>query len=259
MKLNSLCTTGLLAAAILASPATSLAGTFAIEFHQDAAYMADPFYNDVNSTIFFGTAVDGDLAARMAGYYYDSDPVDPGHNGLMNRGLPWNSEDPDHPIPGWLIRFGLQSDAVGNPVHTYPLPGGGTAQQPASYISFKVDSPDTVLFEEVGVTINNLQGAGPGQQIWAGTSKDNFATGISPTVVMDPNNGLQMSFGWTNFDYLSEGVELRIYGIIGADEGTFDSANLFGRSTPPPVPEPSGASLLGCLLLGMLTRRSRRM
>ena len=165
---------GLLAAAIVASPGTSRGGTFAIEFHEDTAYMADPFYNDVNSTIFFGTTVEGDLTSRMAGYYYDSDPVDPGHNGMMNRGLPWNSEDPDHPIPGWLVRFGLEPDGIGNPVHTYPLPGGGTAEQPASYVSFKVDSPDTVVFEEVGLIIKNIRGAGPAGTgtIWAGTNKD---------------------------------------------------------------------------------------
>lgn len=253
---------------LLAVP-QAIGATFSVDFPKHAKPALDPFYNvldangnringDGNSSVFEGVATEGKVTANMYGRYYDSDALDPGTTGLLNSDLPWNRKDPDVPEPGWLVRFGLPPDSVGELVHTYNPGGADEKVVPASYISFNLHTPETVLFENATLEIRDIYGAGP-NTIWAATSKDGFTDAIVGTINFTDDKGYVLSWAWNNLENLDSALEIRVYGFIGADEGTFGTGLLTGTFLPPPpVPEPGTSLLLGLVALGMVTFRKRR-
>ena len=245
------------------------AATFSVDFPRTAKPELDPFYNELdangnrisgdgNSSVFEGVASEGSVTANMSGRYYDSDALDPGTTGLLNSDLPWNRKDPDVPEPGWLVRFGLEPDAVGSLVHTYNQGGVDETVVPASYISFQLKTPETVLFQNATLEIRDVYGVGP-NTIWAATSRNGFTEAIVGNIQFTDDKGYVLSWAWNDLGVLDTGFEIRIYGFIGADEGTFGTGLLTGTYLPPPpVPEPGTSLMLGLVALGVVTFRKRR-
>lgn len=259
----------LIAAGTLSACAISHSATFIVEFPNNADAHLDPYYNtldenghlihgDQNSYVFDGVAVEGNVSANLSGRYYDSDPLDPGTMGLLNSDLPWNRTDEDVPQPGWLVRYGLKPDSVGQMIHTHDPGGEDEVVVPASYLSFHVDSPDTVVFSEVSLVIKDIVGVGP-STIWAATSKDNFTDVLTGVQVFSDETGLMISWKWTDLELSGKGFEVRVYGFVGADEGTFGTGLVTGIVDPPPVPETSTALLTGCAAMILVTSRKRRL
>lgn len=242
--------------------------TFIVDFPKTANPHLDPYYNELdangnrisgdgNSSIFDGAALEGDLTADLSARYYDSDALDPGTTGMLNSDLPWNRKDEDVPEPGWLVRFGLEPDAVGEFYHTHDAGGPDETVVPASYISFHIKSPETVMFETVELAIKDVYGVGP-NTIWAATSGTGFTDAKVGNIVFTPEDGYVLNWDWDNLGLVGTDLEVRIYGFIGADEGTFGTGLLTGTYDPPPVPEPSTSLLFGLVALGMITFRKRR-
>ena len=228
----------------------------------------DPYYNtldsqgnfvsgDGNSSVFLGQVKEGNLVADLSARYYDSDPLRPGTNGLINSDLPWNRADPDTPEPGWLVRFGLDADGVGIFTHTYDSGGGVMKQAPASYISFKMKSPDQVIYQTASLILEDTVGVTPAT-IWAVASDENFLVTHLASSTFSSEDGHQLRWDWNNLSIGSEGLEIRVYGILGADEGYFGVGNLVTTYEPPPVPEPTTPLLAGLASLALVTRRKRR-
>ena len=243
--------------------------TFSVDFPKTSKPQLDPIYNvldaegnrisgDGNSSVFEGVATEGSVTANMSGRYYDSDPLDPGTTGLLNSDLPWNRKDPDVPEPGWLVRFGLAPDAVGSLVHTHNMGGVDETVVPASYISFQMNAPEAVLFQDATLEIRDVYGVGP-NTIWAATSRNGFTDAIVGNIQFTDDKGYVLSWTWDNLELLDSEFEIRIYGFIGADEGTFGTGQLNGTYLPPPpVPEPGTSLMLGLVALGAITFRKRR-
>ncbi len=205
---------------------------------------------------------DGSTTRRLIlnedGRYYDSDALDPGTTGLLNSDLPWNRKDPDVPEPGWLVRFGLNPDAVRSLVHTYNPGGIDEAVVPASNISFQLHTEETVLSENATLEIRDVYGVGP-KTIWAATSRNGFTDAIVGNIQSTDDKGYVLSWTWNSLELLDTGFEMRIYGFIGADEGTFGTGLPTGTYLPPPpVPEPSTSLMVGLVALGVVTFRKRR-
>ncbi len=238
-------------------PWNAMAITSLIDFPQNDSLTPlnsylDPYYNDGNSTVFESQVSEEGLSATLSARYYDSDPLRPGTNGLINRDLPWNRANPDTPEPGWLIRFGLNPDQVGVFTHTY-TEGGISKTVPASYISFKITSPETVVYENVSLVIDEMMNVTP-SNAWAVASDENFQTVRLATETFDNEAGHALAWDWDKLTITSAGLEIRIYGIQGADEGSFR----FTTNAPPPLPEPSISCLLGLAALGLVNGRKRR-
>ncbi|MEI6537096.1 MAG: hypothetical protein WCN98_17275 [Verrucomicrobiaceae bacterium] len=217
----------------------------------------DPFYNDGNSTVFLGQVKAGEITAELSARYYDSDPLRPGTNGLINSDLPWNRADPDVPEPGYLVRFGLQPDGVGNPNHTHDP--GGTEEKvvPASYITFRVKSPESVIYDSASLVIQDTRGVTP-SRVWAVASDENYLVTRVAAATFTADEGHELRWEWSDLELTSSGLEIRVYGITGADEGYFSVGPLTIITGPPPVPEPSVSVFLGLTSLALVTARRRR-
>jgi hypothetical protein len=216
----------------------------------------DPFYNDGNSTVFKGQVKEGDLSATLSARYYDSDPLRPGTNGLINSDLPWNRADPNTPDPGWLIRFGLNPDKIGVFTHTYTEDGISKTVD-ASYISFKMSSPETVIYEGASLTIDKMENVTP-SEVWAVVSDENFKNTRVAKVTPGTNGLSKLIWEWDKLEISSKGLEIRVYGLQGADEGFFSVGDITTSYRPPAVPEPSISCLLGLAALGLVNSRRRR-
>ena len=246
---------------LLLAPWKAMAITSVIQFDKNDPLTPiqsypDPYYNDGNSTVFEGQTKEGDLSATLSARHYDSDPLRPGTTGLINSDLPWNRADPEVPEPGWLVRFGLNPDAIGVLTHTYSE-DGFSKTVPASYISFKINSPETVIYETASLVIDETQGVTP-TNVWAIASDDAFSTVRLATSSYSTQHGVKMVWEWDNLEIGGKGMEIRVYGIQGADEGYFVIGSLTTTYNPPPVPEPSISCLLGLAVLGLVNGRRRR-
>ena len=216
----------------------------------------DDFYNDGNSSIFTGRTTEGTLTADMSARYYDSDPLRPGTTGLINSDLPWNRPDPDTPDPGWVIRFGLNPDSVGSLLHTYDPGGSEEKMVPASYLKFNVRSPERVLFQSTTLQIDQVKGVTP-SNIWAVVGDDNFNRIYLGKYTFTASDGNLLQWEWKDLEIDSTGLEIRVYGMLGADEGRFNVRSITLETDIPAVPEPGSVSLAALAALVLLNHRKR--
>jgi hypothetical protein len=189
------------------------------------------------------------LTGTLFGRHYDSDPTLPGEWGLLDRKLLTGFED-----PSWLVKHGLPSEAVGNPEFNNVI-RGVEVLQPASYVAFKVASANELLFDEANLTITGLYNVSGAIELWAATNADGFTKAIKPTITSVDSETDVYSFDFHSMAHAGKDMEVRVYGILGQDQGTFTSAVLTGTLAPFPVPEPSAAMLLGMLGGAWLIRR----
>ncbi len=143
-------------------------------------------------------------------------------------------------------------------MHTYNPGGIDEAVVPASNISFQLHTEETVLSENATLEIRDVYGVGP-KTIWAATSRNGFTDAIVGNIQSTDDKGYVLSWTWNSLELLDTGFEMRIYGFIGADEGTFGTGLPTGTYLPPPpVPEPSTSLMVGLVALGVVTFRKRR-
>lgn len=232
----------------------------------------DPYYNvqsglgdgqwDGISTV-FRTPVNtvGDtgysLISSLYGRHYDSDPTLPGETGLLDRAqLPIA----DSNAPQWILKHGLPPSEVGS-TNSATLVNGVPVIAPASYIALRVDLEDTghgeeVVFEGAHLEVTGFTNIDSDIQIWAASNSDGFSTYVQPVITQPPGTDTDVyTFEFSGLDFTSSSLELRIYGVLGQDQGTFLTAIGSGSFHPPPLPEPS---VLGLASLGLATTFLRR-
>ena len=201
----------------------------------------DPAYHDGESAIFNAVTNDPRVQVTLAGRDYLQDPLDGEIWGLLDNSKWWNEG-----TYGWLVRQGWESSVIGVPTNHHA--DGDVA---AAYLELIVTKSEDVVFDSITVSIEHPKDT-EFINLWGSTSADGFASYVEGVVERTLNNehaivtfsGLQYSG--------SAPLELRIYGVLGEDDGTFGVKLALNT-----VPEPS-AALLGLLALTGLSWRRRR-
>ena len=228
---------------------------------------ADTYYNtqsglgdgqwDQISTIFHAPVTTNDgqvgLTSSLYGRNYDSDPCLSGATGLLDRGTLTGFTDAP-----WLVKHGLAPLAVGSLMANNHLSGTPHAVE-ASYLAFNVceQNGESVMFDSAQLTITGLYNTDSDIQIWAASSGDAFGQAIIPVISNTDGETDVYTFDFSGLNYENACLEIRVYGVLGQDQGTFN-ALVQGVIIPPAaLPEPSNVILLG--LVGMLSclRRKR--
>jgi hypothetical protein len=226
---------------------------------------ADTYYNEQSgtgngewdqiSTIFHVPVTTSDgavaLTSSLYGRNYDSDPCVPGSTGLLDRGTLTGFTDAP-----WLVKHGLAPVAVGSLLANNHRDGIPHPVE-ASYLAFKVceQNGEAVMFDSAQLTITGLYNTDSDIQIWAATSGDGFGTAVIPMISADSDTDVY-TFDFSGLNYEDACLEIRVYGVLGMDQGTFD-ALLQGVVIPPvALPEPSNVILLG--FMGLMTCLRRR-
>ena len=130
----------------------------------------------------------------------------------------------------------------------------------ASYLSLVLHGlPAGTVFQGVNLTFYDTTFIQP-SKAWAGTSADGFRA-ASPLKFshLAGSGSLQANLGdFTN--HAPEPLEIRIYGVIGSDEGAFKAVNLTAEALqlPVPVPEPDVRTICTAVGLAALTALRRR-
>lgn len=235
---------------------------------------ADPYYNvqsgldngewDGISTV-FRTPVNlvGDtgytLISSLYGRHYDSDPTRPGETGLLDRAeLP--IADPNE--PQWILKHGLPPSVVGS-TNSATLVNGVPVIAPASYIALRVDLEDAsngekVVFDAASLQVTGFTNIDSDVQIWAASNSNGFATYIVPVITQPEGQDTDVyTFDFTGLNFTSDSLEMRIYGVLGQDQGTFLTAIGSGSFHPAPLPEPSALGLVSLSLAIVMLRRRR--
>jgi MYXO-CTERM domain-containing protein len=213
------------------------------------------------STIFHAPVVSADstatLKASIYGRHYDSDPVRPGEWGLLDRAKLTGLDSPP-----WLIKHGLAPEFKGSK-DSYSDVNGVYTRFDASYISFEIElatnrENEQLLFDNVQLSIEGFYNTDGDVDIWAASNQDNFGNPVLPAYSVNLNTGSDViTFDFGTVDLYTKKLEVRIYGAIGLDQGTFGITTLTGDVVPVPLPEP-GTAGLGLLVLGGLGARRRR-
>lgn len=235
---------------------------------------ADTYYNELSgldngqwdniSTVFHAPVTlseEGyDLESTLSARHYDSDPTKPGETGLLDRAK-LAVADPN--LPQWILKHGLPPSVVGSTTSA-TLVNDVPVIAPASYVSFKVRLVDTghgeqLMFDGADLTITGFLNIDTDSTIWAASNSNDFSTFIIPSISQPMGVDTDVyTFNFSNLGFVSNEFEIRVYGVLGQDQGTFSTAIVSGSVTNTPIPEPSTMTLGGGLLLGMALRRRRR-
>ncbi|MEZ5304906.1 MAG: hypothetical protein R3F11_30295 [Verrucomicrobiales bacterium] len=217
----------------------------------------DTGYSHGLSWQFAGEDASGTFAATMVGREYRIDPLDGFSYGLFNDAFEVGGE-----AKGWRIRFGFAPDSVGSTIYSH-----ADGPTPAAYIEFVFDPQTDVTLEDlsldlaIGVTDNTSLNLGPA---WAATSLSGYANAVAPDVSRihdDPSAGQAIDL--VHFDFgeeIYEGTDpltIRVYGLIGEDEGILADRIAFTGEEIARLPEPTAAwlALVGVLPFALRRRR----
>lgn len=230
-----------------------------IYYNQNSAEGGGPW--DRISTIFHApvTTSEGSVTLKSSVYgrNYDSDPAKPGTWGLLNRQTLTGLNDPP-----WLIKHGLAPEFPGSP-ESYSFIDGVWTPKPASYLSFEIEvdtnvANEAVLFDAVSLRIAGLYNTDGDTDIWAATNQNNFRGFINPAISAEPGVDSDVyTFDFGAVDLLGKKLEVRIYGVLGQDQGYFGTTTLSGSFSPVPLPEPSMVALGLFGLVGCALKRRR--
>jgi hypothetical protein len=240
--------------------ADSLVGTF-VWNRELSAPTSDGVYevDDTLSAQFSPqTTVVSGVSATLSGRNYGILSDDSLSRPSFRWGLLGTYDDAGRLQSGWTVSFGFDPDDHGVTTHT--AANGGIWD--ASYLSFNLQPSATQSLAAQSLTITAPTFLLVDDKAWAAVSTDgfkhfaavreNFDSLTGNSTITIPLNGLKGNMG--------EPLEVRVYGILGEDEGTFQSASLnaqvFGVA---PIPEPSAALLaLGAVSLTLRRRRDYR-
>ncbi len=270
LKTSLICLlTGVAAATQAPAANTILAANFSAEA-PGITYEADPYYNvatglsggvwDGISTVFHAPVVategnSGDVfTSSFYGRNYDADPCNAGGTGLLNRGTLTGETDAP-----WLLKHGLAPSAVGS-LLTGTVISGKTHIVDSSYLGFNMcNKKGEVMFDSANLSITGFYNVDGDVQIWAATSADGFTHPVIPIIYQDGSDTDVYSFDFTDLAYMAQCLEIRVYGVIGLDQGTFNSSSMSAGVDIPinALPEP-GLPLLLTLFGGVLILRRRR-
>ncbi len=201
------------------------------------------------------------LTSSLYGRHYDSDPSQLGETGLLDRAAVAQSSE----LPAWLIKHGLPPSSVGSLQSNTKINNVAYITN-ASYLAFSIgipksqaDAGDKVLFDGAQLSITGFNNIDSEPQIWAATNGDNFGHAIIPRITQPVDNDTDVyTFDFSDLSFSSSQLEIRVYGVIGQDQGTFTSALASGRITPPPnIPEPTSFLLVGLVFIGAYFPRRR--
>ena len=231
----------------------------------------DTYYNQTSglddgqwdniSTVFHAPVTTSDgaytLNSSLYGRYYDSDPTKPGETGLLDRATLTGFND-----PAWLIKHGLPPSSVGS-LKSGTLVNGNVYEANASYIAFTIGLPSSyggekVLFDGASLSITGFYNIDSDVQIWAATNGDNFGSVTQPDITQPEGVDTDVyTFDFSTLNFTGDLLEIRVYGVLGQDQGTFTSALAAGKISPPTnIPEPASMLVLGLVAFaGCIVRR----
>ena len=234
---------------------------------------ADTYYNQISgldngqwdqiSTVFNAPVTTTDtlytLSSSLYGRYYDSDPTKPGETGLLDRQTLTGFSD-----PAWLVKHGLPPSSVGS-LKSGTLVNGSVFEANASYLAFTIETAgssngEKVLFDGANLSITGFLNIDSDVEIWGATNSDAFSTAVIPVITQPEGTDTDVyTFDFSGVNFTGTQLEIRVYGVLGQDQGTFTSALAAGRISPPPtIPEPSAGLLLGLAGVGCWGRRRRK-
>jgi hypothetical protein len=206
----------------------------------------DPTYNDGESAVFQGRTLASDLVSTIRGWNYGDDAAGPQRWGLLDNSLPWNQQ-----TPGILVREGFEPSAIGSTTST--LLGIST---PASRIDFALGRTGggEVLFENITLLLSPNSTLFVDSHAWAATSADGFQQAYPLNAA--PVLGQNVQFTLAGMRYQgTQPLQIRLYGILGADEGTLPLLRISGDYQAIPEMEPRWLVLLVAGFLLILRRR----
>lgn len=256
----------------LLDSALQAATTFSVNYSGANTITSEPdsHYNtgknagawDQISTVFHAPVETSDatayvLSSSMFARHYDSDPSRPGDTGLLDRATLTGFNDPP-----WLVKHGLPPRTIGSSTSGTNV-NGLDYDAAASYLAFTVnlngnEPGEKVIFDGLTLQIGDFYNADTVPELWAGISSDQFQSPVVPTIIQLPGAERESYiFDFSGINALSSTVEIRLYGVIGLDQGTFGSAVIQGNISPLPVPEPGSIMLMGSLALAVSLRRRR--
>lgn len=233
-----------LALLVFCLPRLAPAANFTVSFDTTSVPSPDSSYNDGESAVFAGNGTKSGFSTALSGVNYGDDVTSNQRWGLLDNSLPWN-----HAVPGGLIRHGFEPTSIGSTTAKV-----GTDTTAASYLLLRITPGEELLFSGLAVELQQTNTLCVDPRAWASTSADNFSS-IFPITGGQSGHGGRAVWSFDGLDYAgSDPLEIRIYGVVGADEGALPLLRVDGNVVP--VPEPACLSLLGALALLVRRRRS---
>jgi hypothetical protein len=235
------------AVALLVPMNTGTAATLDIRFSPDSGTQEDALYVG-NSTISQGKSSIPGIVATLTGRGFGVEQAGKDRWGITAGPLDWASGK-----SGWAVESGFAPDKIGSTISTK---GGNSV--PASYLSIVLSGVTTgTVFKDVAITFSDVSFLST-SKAWAGTSADGFAS--ATTLKFTQLKGTRdLTVNLPSFTYDSgEPLEVRVFGVIGSDRGSFNSVSLTG-GTLALVPEPDIRMLLTAVgLAALVSFRHRR-
>jgi hypothetical protein len=225
------------------------AATLDVSFSPMEGRSADPFYPET-STLSVGTSSLAGVVPTLTGRGYGVEQTGNFRWGITAGPLAWNPAK-----TGWTVRNGFAPDALGSTTST----STGTAVQ-ASYLSLVLNGlPTGTVFSGANLAFNEVTFIQP-SRAWAGTSADGFQQ-ASPLTFSLINGSRSWSVALGDFtNNAAVPLEIRIYGVIGSDEGAFKVVHFTADALQPlvRVPEPDVRTIcLGVGLAALIALRRR--
>lgn len=236
----------LLASLLLIAPTYS--AVLNLQFSPAYGTAPDPIY-PATSTMSAGTSGVPGLMTTLAGRGYGVDQAGTARWGIVAGGISWLAE-----AQGWTVRNGFAPDAIGSTIST-----STGVEVAASYLSVMLQGLDAgTVLNDVSLTFSDVTYLKP-DQAWAGTSMDSFSHAIALTY-SKVGTSRQLSVTLPELTQAgTDPLEIRLYGIIGGDEGAFRMLTVNGQvSGPSPIPEPDVRMLVTALVLGATVAFRRR-
>ena len=220
---------------------------------KDGTVTSDPAYADQESVSLTATSPPDHASVIITGRNYAEDGAKSTRYGLLDGTSPKNLA-----TSGFILRGGLIPNAIGSQLSTFAAGRGQTGVTSASYLSFKMTAPSGTQFTEIRLDIEGYDFNLP-SRIWAGTSVDNF--GQASLATQSVKSGLtNFGFNLTNLNPASQNLELRVYGIAGADEAQLVNVTVsgtYGNLVAVPEPQSAGLILLPTLAAFLMRRRRK--
>jgi hypothetical protein len=208
----------------------------------------DARYNDGESMILSTTSAGLQFKLQATGY--GEDELSPARWGLVDASKPWNRGK-----EGALIQLGFAPNAVGSTQHNFVGATGTPATMDASYLSIIIDRSSTTMFTSLKVDLV-ASALALSTTSWGGTSADGFSTATG--AVRGPVNAQGRAVSWTFADLNYAGsapLELRFYGVLGADSSLLKNIVVQGETVP--IPESHTVWLVASGALALTVRRRR--